>query len=165
MHDISHESAAERLRFLILALQRQGNRELSKFLVPLGLTTSQAEALEVVGSYGPLTTAQVGSLLVCESGSPSRLLKTLADKGLTIRSTPVDNRRATLHVLTPAGQIMLGKVREATGRFHAEIASRQPTDFSALELNELLTTLSHFLVDEQLLAALHQRFPDWLEIG
>ena len=36
---------------------------------------------------------------VCESGSPSRLLAALADKGLTVRSNPAEDRRATLHAL------------------------------------------------------------------
>ena len=159
MNDMSLEGVAERLRYLILALQRQGNRELAELLAPLGLTTSQAEALEVIGDYGPLTTVQVGSLLVCESGSPSRLLKTLADKGLTIRSTPVDNRRVTLHSLTPAGKNILQQVRAVTSRFHALIASRQPAELSAKDMGRLTEALEHFLTDEQLRGALDQRFP------
>lgn len=159
MRDTSLDGVAERLRYLILALQRQGNRELAQLLAPLGLTTSQAEALEVIGDYGTLTTVQVGSLLVCESGSPSRLLKTLADKGLTIRSTPVDNRRATLHALTPEGKQTLRQVREATAQFHALIASRKPADLSADDMTRLTEALAHFLTDEQLRGALDQRFP------
>lgn len=159
MRDTSPEEVAERSRYLILALQRQGNRELAELLAPLGLTTSQAEALEVIGDYGPLTTVRVGSLLVCESGSPSRLLKTLADKGLTIRSTPVDNRRVTLHALTPAGKDTLQKVREVTGKFHALIASRQHAEVSDNDMRKMTAVLARFLTDEQLRGAFDQRFP------
>ncbi|MGQ4560637.1 MarR family winged helix-turn-helix transcriptional regulator [Dermabacteraceae bacterium P7054] len=158
MNDMSSERNAEVLRYLILALQRQGNRELVELLAPLGLTPSQAEALEVVGDRGPLTTVQVGGYLVCESGSPSRLLKTLAEKGLTVRSTPLDNRRATLHVLTPAGKKLFEQVREVTDRFHAQILARMPSGFSDDRLRSLTESLAKFLTDEQLRGAVKKRF-------
>ena len=158
MNDVSLEGDAAVLRYLILALQRQGNREFAELLSPLGLTPSQAEALEVIGDHGPLTTAQVGGYLVCESGSPSRLLKTLAEKGITVRSTPLDNRRATLHTLTPAGKKLLNQVREVTDRFHAQILARMPSEFSADHLRSLTESLAQFLTDEQLRGAVKKRF-------
>lgn len=60
----------EEFRYLILALQRQGNRQLNNLFAQLDLTNSQAEAIEVIGTYGPMSTREVGDYLVCESGSP-----------------------------------------------------------------------------------------------
>ncbi|MGQ4494049.1 MarR family winged helix-turn-helix transcriptional regulator [Dermabacteraceae bacterium P13095] len=137
MNDASLEGGAAVLRYLILALQWQGGGKLAELLSPLGLTPSRMEALEVIGDHGPLTTSQVGGYLACESGSSSRLLKSFAEKGLTVRSTPLDNRRATLHVLTLAGKKLLEQVREVTDRFHAQILARMPSGFSDDRLRSL----------------------------
>ena len=65
--------ATEQFRYVVLALQRQGGRQLNRLFSTLGLTASQAEAIEVIGTFGPMTTRRAGEYLVCESGSPSRL--------------------------------------------------------------------------------------------
>ena len=63
---------AEELRYLVLAIQREGNRLLAAELKPLGITPSQAEVLRVLRDHGPLTLNALGGLLVCEtSNSPS----------------------------------------------------------------------------------------------
>lgn len=60
---------AEELRFLILAVQREGNRVLGQALKPLGVTASQAEVLRVLQDRQPLTLSGLGSLLVCEAAT------------------------------------------------------------------------------------------------
>ena len=55
---------AERLRYLVLAAQREGNRMLTEQLRSLGVTPSQAEGLRVLADRGPLSLKQVGELLV-----------------------------------------------------------------------------------------------------
>lgn len=66
----------ERLRYLILAAQREGNRSLAAGLAGLGLTPAQAEVLRMLSEHGPLSLTGLGQLLVCESGdepeSPGR---------------------------------------------------------------------------------------------
>jgi hypothetical protein len=57
---------AEELRYLILAIQREGNRLLAAELRPLGVTPSQAEVLRVLRDHGPLTLSALGGLLVAE---------------------------------------------------------------------------------------------------
>jgi DNA-binding MarR family transcriptional regulator len=92
--------AAEELRFLILAIQREGNRLLAAQLRPLGLTPSQAEVIRVLAEHGPLTLSALGDLLVCETGnSPSRLVDRLVIQGLVQRDIDAaDRRRVTLEV-------------------------------------------------------------------
>lgn len=85
---------AEELRYLILAIQREGNRLLAAELRPLGVTPSQAEVLRVLSDHQPLTLNALGELLVCETGnSPSRLVDRLVAQDLVQRDTDPHDRR------------------------------------------------------------------------
>ena len=96
--------AAEELRYLILAAQREGNRVLAQGLRPLGLTPSQSEVLRIVQVHQPLTLREVGELLVCDSGqSPSRLVDKLVEKGFIDRAVAENDRRSVVLSLTEAG--------------------------------------------------------------
>lgn len=96
---------AEELRYLILALQREGNRALAAGLRPLGLTPSQAEVLRVLRDYQPLTLSGLGELLICEHGNnPSRLVDRLVSAGLVQRDTHTGDRRHVTLTLTDHGQ-------------------------------------------------------------
>jgi MarR family transcriptional regulator, organic hydroperoxide resistance regulator len=123
----------EELRYLVLAAQRDGNRMLTALLRPLGLTPAQAEVLGVVANAGrPITVRRIGELLVCEPGSPSRLVSSLVDAGyVDRRPDPVDGRAAAL-ALTPRGRRAAAAVREVEARFHDELrgrlASRRDTE-------------------------------------
>ena len=97
--------AAEEIRYLILAAQRDGNRQLSQALRPLGITPSQAEVLRLLADRQPLTLNSLGELLVCESGtSPSRLVDRLVAAGLVSRDAASHDRRAVEVALTQAGR-------------------------------------------------------------
>jgi DNA-binding MarR family transcriptional regulator len=113
---------AEELRYLILAIQREGNRLLAADLRPLGLTPSQAESLRVLADYQPLTLTGLGELLVCETGdNPSRLVDRLVKAGLVDRQAdPADRRHVTL-TLTPAGTRLAREVATVEQRLHDTI--------------------------------------------
>jgi MarR family transcriptional regulator, organic hydroperoxide resistance regulator len=94
----------EEFRYLVLAAQREGARALATALKPHGLTPPQAEAIAVLRDAGrPLTVREIGQRLVCEGGSPSRLMSTLAHKGLVRSALGPEDRRTTLLSLTAAG--------------------------------------------------------------
>lgn len=94
----------ERLRYLILAAQREGNRSLAAGLAGLGLTPAQAEVLRMLSEHGPLSLTGLGQLLVCESGTnPSRLVARLVDAGLVARSAHADDARQIVLSLTAEG--------------------------------------------------------------
>jgi DNA-binding MarR family transcriptional regulator len=96
---------AEELRYLILAIQREGNRLLATELRPLGLTPSQAEVLRVLSDHQPLTLNALGELLVCETGnSPSRLVDRLVAQGLVQRDIDPHDRRYITLGLTADGE-------------------------------------------------------------
>jgi DNA-binding MarR family transcriptional regulator len=113
---------AEELRFLILAIQREGNRLLAADLRPLGVTPSQAEVLRVLADHQPLTLLGLGELLVCETGgSPSRLVDRLVAAGLVRRDAdPADRRQVTLN-LTEAGVRTAADVAEVEQRLYRVI--------------------------------------------
>lgn len=94
----------EEFRYLVLAAQREGARALTAALKEHDLTVSQAEALAVLRDAGrPLTVREVGDRLVCEGGSPSRLMSTLVRKGLVVSTAGADDRRTTRLSLTDLG--------------------------------------------------------------
>lgn len=93
----------EELRYLILAAQREGGRMFAGILRPLGLTPSQSEVLRVLQDHEPLSLIELGELLVCETGSPSRLVNKLVKAGLVEqKQSKKDSRKVTL-TLTQKG--------------------------------------------------------------
>jgi MarR family transcriptional regulator, organic hydroperoxide resistance regulator len=110
---------AEELRYLVLAVQREGNRALAAQLRPLGITPSQAEALRVLRDHEPLTLSGLGELLICESGSsPSRLVDRLVAQGLVQRQVDPDDRRFVTLVLTADGRKLVRKIMTAERRLY-----------------------------------------------
>jgi DNA-binding MarR family transcriptional regulator len=113
---------AEEVRYLVLAAQLEGRRQLSRQLRPLGLTPSQAEVLRVLEDHAPLTLSGLGSLLVCESGSsPSRLVDRMVDRGLIDRQPSHADRRTVELRLTPRGQQLAIEVAEVEEAMYAHI--------------------------------------------
>jgi MarR family transcriptional regulator, organic hydroperoxide resistance regulator len=115
----------EELRYLVLAAQRDGNRVLAALLRPLGLTPAQAEVLSVLaGAQRPLTVRELGELLVCEPGSPSRLVSALAGTGHVARRPHPGDGRASALELTDQGRRAAEQVRAVEDRFHAELGAQ-----------------------------------------
>ena len=102
----------EELRYLMLAVQREGNRSLTEALRPLDLTPSQAEVLRVLQDFQPLSLIALGDLLICETGSPSRLVNGMVEAGLIERVPLITNRRMVTLTLTEKGQEKAERVRE-----------------------------------------------------
>ncbi|MFB2596204.1 MarR family winged helix-turn-helix transcriptional regulator [Herbiconiux sp. P17] len=113
---------AEQIRYLVLAVQREGNRQLAGALRPLGLTPSQGEAIRVIGDFAPLSLQDVGRLLICENGTnPSRLVDRLVDAGLVSREPAPDDRRRVTLSLTPAGHAAEAAVRAIEEELYRQI--------------------------------------------
>lgn len=132
---------AEELRYLILAIQREGNRLLAAELRPLGVTPSQAEVLRVLRYHGPLTLSALGGLLVCETGnSPSRLVDRLVAQGLVQRDTATDDRRYLALSLTTEGKALSKRIVAAEEVLHDSIdqlIAGQPVDQTITTLRAL----------------------------
>jgi MarR family transcriptional regulator, organic hydroperoxide resistance regulator len=114
---------ADELRYLILAAQREGSRLFAEQIRPLGLTPSQAEVLSVLSEAQPLSLIELGSRLVCETGSPSRLVDGLVKAGLVERiASSTDQRKVSL-TLTPAGEQLHTHVAVVEQQFSTLVSS------------------------------------------
>ena len=112
---------AEEIRYLLLATQREGHRSLVDALRPLELTPSQAEVLRVLQDHQPLSLIALGQLLVCEGGSPSRLVNGLVEADLIERvQSPTNGRMVTL-TLTQAGQEKADQVKAIEEEMYRQI--------------------------------------------
>jgi DNA-binding MarR family transcriptional regulator len=112
----------EELRYLVLAVQREGNRLLTEALRPLDLTPAQAEVLRVLQDHQPLSLIALGHLLICETGSPSRLVNGLVEATLVKRTPSTTNGRMVTLTLTEKGEEMARHVQMVEAEFHTHIA-------------------------------------------
>jgi len=113
---------AEELRYLVLAANSEGKRQLAQQLRPLGLSPSQAEVLRVLADHAPLSLNGLGSLLVCESGSsPSRLVDRTVARGLVQRRPGSTDGREVELTLTPEGERLSREVAAIEDAMYAAI--------------------------------------------
>jgi DNA-binding MarR family transcriptional regulator len=112
------------LRYLVLAAQREGNRKLSRDLGAIDLTPAQAEVLLVLSESEPLTLAELGRSMVCEAGSPSRIVETLVRRGLVSRESGRSDRRVVSLSLSPAGRAVLPALLEIDDAITAMTSGR-----------------------------------------
>jgi DNA-binding MarR family transcriptional regulator len=133
----------EELRYLILAIQREGNRQLTDVLRELKLTPAQAEVLLVLQQYEPMTLVELGERLVCEAGSPSRLVKSMVRAGWVEKSPNPEDGRAVHLRLTTAASTILPALNRIDQQFSESIADAFGDD----NLDILLEHLWPFAVD------------------
>jgi DNA-binding MarR family transcriptional regulator len=144
----------EELRYLVLGAQREGARAFAELLRPTGLTPAQAEVLAVVrDADGPLTVREVGERLVCEGGSPSRLVASVVDRGLLARREREGDRRAVELSLTPEGVSAARAVDEAERGLHGWLA----TALSEREIRAAVKTLRKLVDGRQTGTAIARR--------
>lgn len=149
-----NETSAAELRYAILAAQREGNRMLAAQLRPLDVTPSQAEVISVLGDYGPLTLKGLGGLLVCETGSPSRLVDSLVKRGLIDRVDNPADRREVLIELTPEGEKLRPRIAAAESVIHNALLEA----FGTTGISAILPPARAFLDGSNAGAALARRF-------
>ncbi|TDL44036.1 MarR family winged helix-turn-helix transcriptional regulator [Microbacterium oleivorans] len=142
------------LRYLVLAAQREGNRALGRQLAPLGLTSSQFEIILVLDQYGPVSLKELGELIVCETGSPSRIVDTLVKRGYVERTPHLKDRRALELKLTDAGRQIVPHLREIDRAI--DEGARLLLD--PADLTGLATALRTYLTGSESGAVLERRF-------
>jgi DNA-binding MarR family transcriptional regulator len=107
----------------MLAAQRDGNRMLADLLRPHQLTPAQGEVLRVLAARPGLSLAELGQRLVCETGSPSRLVDGLVTARLVERAPGPDDRRQVALTLTGAGRPKARAVRDIEHSLHDYLAA------------------------------------------
>jgi MarR family transcriptional regulator, organic hydroperoxide resistance regulator len=144
----------EELRYLVLGAQREGARALTDLLRPIGLTPAQAEVLAVIRDADhPLTVREIGERLVCEGGSPSRLVASVVDAGLLTRGEREGDRRAVELSLTPQGAKAARAVADAERELHAWLSS----SLSEREVTTVVDALRKLVDGRQTATAIARR--------
>lgn len=123
MSEMEKRILAERLRYMILAAQRQGARMLEELLKPHGLTGSHYEVIRILAKNEPLTLKELGAQLICESGSPSRLVTHIVSLGLIERRPSMTDGRAVELTLTPKAKELALYLEEIEARFCDQLAA------------------------------------------
>ena len=100
------DPTANRLRYLILAVQAEGERSLNAALQDAGteLTATQSEVLEVLAEQGAMSQSELAGQLVCTKGNISRLLDRMQAKGLLRRDPDPESRRRVLVRISDEGR-------------------------------------------------------------
>jgi DNA-binding MarR family transcriptional regulator len=146
--------SAEQIRYLILAAQREGNRQLASALRPLGVTPSQAEVLRLLEDRQPLSMSGLGDLLVCESGgNPSRLVDRLVSAGLVQRVEATHDRRHVELTLTDDGR----RVAAEIGRIEQEMYQGIDAAGDGRDTDEVIAFLNRLVAGQPAGVALERR--------
>ena len=144
MPDVPLDRTANELRYLILAIQAEGERRLNNALNQHGLdlTATQSEVLEILYEQGTMSQRELGERLVCTKGNISRLLDRMEAKGLIERNPDANDRRKAQVTLTPQGQACIEKAF-AIIRENLEPLLTLYSDQELQQVAELLTRLTH----------------------
>ncbi|MEV0401859.1 MarR family transcriptional regulator [Actinoallomurus sp. NPDC050550] len=116
--------AIEEFGLLLKAVTRETDRRINDLLRPLGITTSQAEALQLLDRYGPLSLGELGTLVIAEGGHPSRLVDRLVAAGFAERRHASDDRRRIEISCTPRGSELAQAARERKALFRTWLEER-----------------------------------------
>ncbi|WP_110930772.1 MarR family winged helix-turn-helix transcriptional regulator [Paenibacillus bouchesdurhonensis] len=132
---------AQRFRYYILAAQRLGSRQLNEYMKKINLTASQSEVIQVLKQWEPVNLKDLGSLLVCETGSPSRLIDRMVQDGLVDKITDPTDARYVLLQLTDLGREKHEEIVHFENTLHEDLG----TLFSDEELSAVSVTLEKLL--------------------
>ena len=119
----------------------------------MGITASQAEALQLLDRYGPLSLGELGTLLIAEGGHPSRLVDRLVASGLLQRESASDDRRRIEISCTAHGRELARVARERKEPFRAWLRER----LDGLDLHSTMALLEACLDDTPLAETVRQR--------
>lgn len=143
----------EEFGLLLKALARETDRRINDLLRPLGITASQAEALQLLDRYGPLSLGELGTLLIAEGGHPSRLVDRLVASGFVQRENSSDDRRRIEISCTPRGRELARAAREHKETFRAWLQDR----LEGADLGAATAVLETCLTDTPLAETVRQR--------
>ncbi|MFC0214524.1 winged helix DNA-binding protein [Paenibacillus chartarius] len=85
------------------------------------LTPSQAEVITVLERWQPISLKELGAPLVCETGSPSRLLERMADDGLVDKIVNPNDARYVLLRLTEKGTAKALLIRDFEEQLYTDM--------------------------------------------
>jgi MarR family transcriptional regulator, multiple antibiotic resistance protein MarR len=114
-------------------------------LQPFGITGMQFAILKNVTEGAAETAADLCRLLHYDTGSMSRLVDRLEEKGLMRRERSKDDRRVVSLRITGAGRTVLPRLRDSAAR----VIQRMLSGFSAAEVTDLRGLLGRMIENGQ----------------
>lgn len=125
----------EKLRYLIRAVDLEGEKQFAQLLSSEDITPTQNEVLKILAQYGSLSISEVGNLLICGSDNPSRVVQRLLLKNLVVKEKNSSDSRRTDLILTDLGRSTLNKTIEIEKIFNQQIAKNIE---NTIELDKLI---------------------------
>ncbi|MBO8156357.1 MAG: MarR family transcriptional regulator [Bacillaceae bacterium] len=132
----------EQFRYIILATQRLGSRLLQEEYKKIGISSSQSEVIQVLKEWEPISLKKLGELLLCEEGSPSRLIDRMVKAGFINKYRSEEDSRYVLLELSEKGR----EIYEKIVRIDQEFYKKLENIFSEDEMKQVNQLLSKFLM-------------------
>lgn len=110
------------------------DRILDTHMEPVGITAAQFKVLIIMAQYGTETPAELCRYLSLDSGSMTRMLDRLEQKGFLARERSAQDRRQVRLVLTEAGQALADRLPFIGAEAMNQLASAiSPEELQTLE--------------------------------
>lgn len=129
------------LAFMVLRSQRLISQQLEALFANVGLSVQQHVALQLLDEGLAIYPSDVARTLGCDTGSSTRLVDQLADKGLVVRMRDCVDRRQVSLALTDAGR----SVADAARAVSAEYMQSLLAGFDEAEADALHVGLSRLV--------------------
>jgi DNA-binding MarR family transcriptional regulator len=129
------------LGFMILRAQRFMSQQLDAVFAGVGLSLAQHVALQLIDEQSANGPSDIAKTLCFDTGSATRLVDQLADKGLVVRKRISADRRQVSLALTAEGRAVSKAARAASAGYVKSLL----TDFDAAEADALLDYLSRLV--------------------
>lgn len=132
MHDI------EELRYLIKAVDKEGDLKYAHRLKTINITPSQYEVLKILSLKNGRSISEIGELLICGSENPSRLIDRLVAKKLVKKNNSKKDSRIVNIWITPEGKAVLKKAQIIETEFDEHITAELTKDITVQRLLKIL---------------------------
>ncbi|WP_219836946.1 MarR family winged helix-turn-helix transcriptional regulator [Paenibacillus sp. R14(2021)] len=123
---------------------------MNEFMKTIHLTASQAEVIRVLEQRQPLSLKELGGLLVCESGSPSRLIDRMAEEALLEKVVNPSDARYLLLQLTEKGIEKAEHIKDFESKMYQDLEQLITPSELAMVTDTLEKLISQFSIIDTL---------------
>ena len=129
------------LAFMVLRSQRLMSQQLESRFATVGLSVQQHVALQLLDEGLAGGPSDIAKMLNCDTGSSTRLVDQLADKGLIMRRRDGADRRQVSLALTDEGRALAAAARAVSTQYMQSLLE----DFEDAEVDVLKDYLSRLV--------------------
>ncbi|ALS01356.1 hypothetical protein ATZ33_08245 [Enterococcus silesiacus] len=128
----------EELRYLIKAVDQEGENNYRRMLAPLDITPNQNEVLKILSKKDGLSISEIGDLLICGSDSPSRVIQRLLLKGAVSKENDSSDARKSIIFITDKGLNLLKEAKKIENQFNLQIKKSVESKMNIDQLIDML---------------------------